>query len=158
MTKWARMRRRKERRRVEETTKHFSSEENETKLAEPEKVSDNVKHSQEKQKLDTPKTSKLNTILSQIPGYVYLVAIFALLSGVFFPLITPYADGALNLVIGGTAALLFLGLIGGIFLFKAATSDKGQRVFLVIGFVLITASLVLIYTIIDLWLSDFGFF
>ena len=61
MTKWARMRRRKERRRVEETTKHFSSEENETKLAEPEKVSDNVKHSQEKQKLDTPKTSKLNT-------------------------------------------------------------------------------------------------
>ena len=153
MTKWARMRKRKEKRKAEAKTLKPKDKED-TKLPELEKISDNVKHSQKTQKLETPKASKPNTILSQIPRYVYLVAIFALLSGVFFPLITTGADVALNFVIGGTATL-FLGLVGGILVFKAITSTKKQGIFLVVGFALITISLALIFLIQDWWKLEF---
>ena len=84
MTKWARLRKRKEKRRVEEAAKSSHSEGKEVKLAEPEKISENIQYSQEIEKSESTKTSKPNTILAQIPRYVYLLAIFALLSGVFF--------------------------------------------------------------------------
>ena len=83
MTKWARMRRRKERKRAEETSAR--AEGKEVKLTEPEKISENIQHSQEIEKPESTKTSKPNTILAQIPRYAYLLAIFALLAGVFFP-------------------------------------------------------------------------
>ena len=142
MTKWARMRRRKERTRAEEALRGSKAEEKEVKLIEPEKISENIQRSQEIEKPKSTKTSKSNTILAQIPRYVYLLAIFALLAGVFFPLITPGVS--FDLVIQGTATL-FLGLVGGILLFKAATSDKRQGIFIAVGFALITISLVLIY-------------
>ena len=153
MTKWARMRRREEKRKAEaEALKPKDKED--TKLPEPEKISDNVKRSQKTQKLETPKTSKPNTILSQIPRYIYLVAIFALLSGVFFPLITTGADNAYNFVIGG-AATLFLGLTGGILIFKAITSNKIRGLLLSIGFIFIAISLALIFLIQDWWKLEF---
>ena len=153
MTKWARMRRREEKRKAEaEALKPKDKED--TKLPEPEKISDNVTRSQKTQKLETPKASKPNTILSQIPRYVYLVAIFALLSGVFFPLITTGADAAYNFVIGG-AATLFLGLAGGILLFKGATSDRNRGILLAIGFALIAISLALIFLIQEWWKLEF---
>jgi len=71
-----------------------------------------------------------------------LLAIFALLSGVFFPLITPSVP--FDLVIQGTATL-FLGLVGAILLFKATASDKRRGIFIAVGFALITITLVLIY-------------
>ena len=43
MTKWARMRKRKERRRMEEASVNYAPEENEVKLAEPKKVFDTAK-------------------------------------------------------------------------------------------------------------------
>ena len=144
MTKWARMRKRKERERVKQEPTNSVSEGNETKPTEQEKT----------QKLEIPKTSKSNPILSQIPRYVYLVAIFVLLSGVFFPLITIGADDAYNFVIGATA-ILFLGLAGGILIFKAATSTKGQGIFLVTGFVLIAISVALIFLIQEWWKIEF---
>jgi len=73
-----------------------------------------------------------------------LLAIFALLAGVFFPLITPGVS--FDLVIQGIATL-FLGLVGAILLFKAATSDKRRGIFIAVGFALIAISLVLIYQI-----------
>ena len=141
MTKWARMRRRKERKRAEETSTRAEGKE---KLTEPEKISENIQHSQEIEKPESTKTSKLNTILSQIPRYAYLLAIFALLAGVFFPLITPGIS--FDIVIQGTA-MLFLGLVGAILLFKAATSDNRRGIFIAMGFALIAISLVLIYQI-----------
>ena len=83
-----------------------------------------------------------------------MVAIFALLSGVFFPLITTGADAAYNFVIGG-AATLFLGLAGGILLFKGATSDRNRGILLAIGFALIAISLALIFLIQDWWKLEF---
>ena len=144
MTKWARMRRRKETKRAEEALTGSKDEEKEVKQTEPERISENIQHSQETEKLESTKTLKPSTILAQIPRYAYLLAIFALLSGVFFPLITPGVS--FDLVIQGIATL-FLGLVGAILLFKAATSDKRRGIFIAVGSALIIISLVSIYQI-----------
>ena len=153
MTKWARMRRRKERKRAEEASRRSEVEGIEVKLIEPEKISENTQRPQKIKKLEDTKTSKPNTILSQIPRYVYLLAFFTFLAGIFFPFITYHGntDGsmlaqkeAFNLVIQGIVTL-FLGLAGGILLFKAATSDKRRGVFIVIGFTLMATSLALMF-------------
>ena len=142
MTKWARMRKRKERKRAEEELRRSEAEGTEVKLAEPEKISENIQHPQEIEKIADTKTSSPNTILSQIPRYAYLLAFFALLAGIFFPLIT--YQTSFDVVIQGIATL-FLGLAGAILLFKAATSDKRRGVFIVIGFTLMATSLALIF-------------
>ncbi len=146
MTKWARMRRRKETKRAEEALTGSKDEEKEVKQTEPERISENIQHSQETEKLESTKTLKPSTILAQIPRYAYLLAIFALLPGVFSPLIIPGLP--FDHVIQGTATL-FLGLIGGILLFKAVTSDNRRGILIAIGFALIAISLVLIYHIQD---------
>ena len=140
MTKWARMRKRKERKRTEA----FGSRNNgkETKLTQPEKISERIQHSQEIEKPEYIKTSKPKTILAQIPRYAYLFGFFLLLSGLFSPLIIP--NMPFDLVIGGTATL-FLGLTGGILLFKATTSDNRQGIFIAVGLAVIGISLVLIF-------------
>ena len=142
MTKWARMRRRKERMRAEEALRGSKAEEKEVKLIEPEKISENIQHSQETEKPESTKTFKPNTILAQIPRYAYLLAIFALLAGIFFPLITPGVpfDHAIQGI-----ATLSLGLVGGILLFKAVTSDNRRGIFIAVGFALIAISLALIF-------------
>ena len=142
MTKWARMRKRKERKRAEEASRISESEGTEVKLAEPEKISENIQHPLEIEKIEHTKTSSTNTILSQIPRYAYLLAFFALLAGVFVPLITYQVS--FDLVIQGIA-VLSLGLAGAILLFKGVTSDKRRGIFIAIGFALISISLALIF-------------
>ena len=142
MTKWKRLRKLKEKKRFEAEVLRPKAEGEETKQTEPEKISENIQQSQEIEKLDNTKNSKPITILAQIPRYVYLLAIFALLSGVFFPLITPGVP--FDYVILGTATL-FLGLVGAIVLFKATTSDNRRGILIAIGFVLIAICLALIY-------------
>ena len=138
MTKWARMRKRKERKRAEEVLERSEAEGKEAKLVEPE----NIQHPQEIEKIEDAKTSSTNTILSQIPRYAYLLAFFALLAGVFVPLIT--YQTSFDAVIQGIATL-FLGLTGAILLFKGTTSDKRRGIFIAIGFALISISLALIF-------------
>jgi len=152
MTKWARMRKRKERKRAEEELRRSEVEGTEVKLAEPEKISENIQHPQEIEKIEDTKTSSPNTILSQIPRYAYLLAFFALLAGIFFPLITPGIP--YDHAIQGTA-ILFLGLAGGILLFKATTSDNRRGILVAIGFALIAISLTLIYHLLEAFSSLF---
>ena len=142
MTKWARMRKRKERKRAEEALGRSEAEGTEVKLAEPEKISENIQHPLEIEKIEHTKTSSTNTILSQIPRYAYLLAFFALLAGVFVPLITYQVS--FDLVIQGIA-VLSLGLAGAILLFKGVTSDKRRGIFIAIGFALIATSLAAIF-------------
>ena len=144
MTKWARMRKRKERKRAEEALRRSEVEGKEVKLAEPENISENIQHPQEIEKIEDVKTSSPNTILAQIPRYAYLLAFFALLAGIFYPMITHQTsfDG----VIQGIATL-FLGLAGAILLFKGVTSDKRRGIFIAIGFALIAISLALIFVL-----------
>jgi len=142
MTKWKRLKKLREKKRFDAEALRPKAEGEEVKQTEPEKISENIQQSQEIENLENTKTSKPTTILAQIPRYAYLLAIFALLSGVFFPLITPGIP--YDYVIQGTATL-FLGLIGGILLFKAITSDNRRIILIAIGFALITICLALIY-------------
>ena len=142
MTKWKRLRKLREKKRFGAEALRPKAEGEEVKQTEPEKISKNIQQSQEIEKLDNTKNSKPTTILAQIPRYVYLLAIFALLSAIFFPLITPGV--AFDYAITGTATL-FLGLAGGILLFKATTSDNRRGILIAIGFTLIAISLALIY-------------
>jgi len=152
MTKWKRLKKLREKKRFEAEALRPKAEGEEVKQTEPEKISENIQQSQEIEKLDNTKNSKPITILAQIPRYVYLLAIFALLSGVFFPLITPGIP--YDYVILGTATL-FLGLVGAIVLFKATTSDNRRGILITIGFALITISLVLIYQLREVFMSNY---
>jgi hypothetical protein len=69
--------------------------------------------------------------------YGYIVAFFALLSGIFYPFIQ---GGTLDYTILGMF-ILFVGLAGGILVYKASTSDKRRGIYLGIGFGLIAISL-----------------
>ena len=142
MTKWKRLRKLREKKRFDAEVLRPKAEGEKVKQTEPEKISENIQQSQEIEIRDNTKNSKPTTILAQIPRYVYLLAIFALLSGVFFPLITPGVP--YDSTIQGTATL-FLGLVGGIVLFKAITSDNRRGILIAIGFTLIAISLALIY-------------
>ena len=146
MTKWKRLRKLREKKRFDAEVLRPKAEvtaeltEPEIKLTERTSLGDPQKLKKSEPKPD----SKLNQTLAQIPRYVYLLAIFALLAGVFFPLITPGMP--YDYVIQGTA-ILFLGLAGGILLFKATTSDQSRVIFIVVGFALIAICLALIYHI-----------
>jgi len=150
MTKWKRLRKLREKKRFGAEALRPKAEGEEVKQTKPEKISKNIQQSQEIEKLDNTKTSKPIAILAQIPRYAYLLAIFALLAGVFFPLITPGIP--YDYVIQGTATL-FLGLVGGILLFKAATSDNRRGILIATGFALIAISLTLIYHLQDAFRS-----
>ena len=152
MTKWKRLRKLKEKKRLGAEALRPKAEVEEVKQTEPEKISKNIQQSQEIGKLDNTKNSKPTTILAQIPQYAYLLAIFALLAGVFFPLITPGVP--YDHTIQGTATL-FLGLAGGILLFKATTSDNRRGILIAIGFVLIAICLALIYHLQEAFRSVF---
>ena len=152
MTKWKRLRKLREKKRFEAEALRPKADGEKEKQTEPEKISENIQQSQETEKLESTKTSKPTTILAQIPRYAYLLAIFALLPGVFSPLIIPGLP--FDHAIQGTATL-FLGLIGGILLFKATTSDNRRGIFIVVGFALITICLVLIYYSIELFQSRY---
>ena len=149
MTKWKRLKKLREKKRFE--TEALRPKAEEIKQTEPEKISKNIQQSQEIEKFGNTKNSKPMTILAQIPQYAYLLAIFALLTGVFFPLITGLSY---DYVIQGTATL-FLGLAGGILLFKATTSDNRRGILIAIGLALIAISLALIYHLQEAFRSMF---
>ncbi|MEE9535013.1 MAG: hypothetical protein V3V58_00510 [Nitrosopumilaceae archaeon] len=81
--------------------------------------------------------SKLNTRVIAGAKYVYLIFFFALLAGVFYPLIT---GTSFNPVIIGSL-VLFVGLAGAVLVYKAASSEKRRGIFLGGGFGLIAISL-----------------
>jgi hypothetical protein len=73
--------------------------------------------------------------------YIYLIAFFALLAGFFHPIITGTSfDGV---IIG--VLILFVGLAGGVLLYRAATSESKRVIFLGGGFTLMAISLYYIF-------------
>ena len=73
--------------------------------------------------------------------YVYLTIFFALLAGFFHPLIT---GTNFDSVITGVI-VLFVGLAGGILVYKAVTFDSRRPIYLAGGFGLIAISLIYIF-------------
>ena len=82
-------------------------------------------------------TSKLLTSFK----YTYLVVFFALLAGFFHPLITD--TSFVGVVLG--VLILFLGLAGGVLLYRAATNTSRRGILLAGGFTLMTISLYYIF-------------
>jgi len=85
--------------------------------------------------------SKLNTKVITGVKYIYLVVFFALLAGFFHPIIT---DTSFDNVIIGTL-VLFIGLAGGVLVYKAVTSVSKRGIFFGGGFGLIAISLYFIF-------------
>jgi len=73
--------------------------------------------------------------------YVYLIMFFALLAGFFHPLIT---GASFDSVIIGILTL-FVGLAGGVLVYKATSSVKRRGIYLGGGFGLIAISLAYIF-------------
>ena len=136
MTKWKRMRRREERKKMQGEERKQSTEQEPTLVEEtPENVQTSPKNESTEAVTNTPKF-----VISGIK-YVYLIVCFALLSGVFYPLVV--GEGWEQSLKG--IGVLAVGLFGGILLYKSTTSEKRRGVLMCCGFGLITVSLIIIY-------------
>jgi len=73
--------------------------------------------------------------------YVYLVMFFALFSGFFYPLVnhTPFEPVVIGVIV------LFVGLAGGLLMYKSITGEKMKYMFLGIGLGLMGTSLYFIF-------------
>ncbi len=139
MTKWKRMRRRQERKRMQEEERKQPTEQEPTLVEEtPENVQTFPKNESIEAVTNTPKF-----VISGVK-YVYLIACFALLSGIFYPLVT---GNGWELSLKGIGVLA-VGLFGGILLYKSITSEKRRGVLVCCGFGLIAVSLIIIYELI----------
>ena len=139
MTKWKRMRRRQERKRMQEEERKQPTEQEPTLVEEtPENVQTFPKNESIEAVTNTPKF-----VISGVK-YVYLIVCFALLSGIFYPLVTGTGWEQSLKGIG----ILAVGLFGGILLYKSVTSEKRRGVLMCCGFGLIAVSLIIIYELI----------
>ena len=139
MTKWKRMRRRQERKRMQEEERKQSTEQEPTLV---EETPENVQTSQKNENTETT-TNTPKFVISGVK-YIYLIVCFALLSGIFYPLVT--GDGW-ELSLKGIGVLA-LGLFGGILLYKSIMSEQRRGVLMCCGFGLIAVSLIIIYELI----------
>ena len=73
--------------------------------------------------------------------YIYLIAFFALLSGMFYPIIT---HSSWDMVIEGTL-ILFVGLAGTVSIYKATTAERHKKAYLIIGLAITSLALFLVY-------------
>ena len=139
MTKWKRMRRRQERKRIQEEERKQSTEQEPTLV---EETPDDVQISQKNENTETT-TNTPKFVISGVK-YVYLIVCFALLSGIFYPLVTGTGWEQSLKGIG----ILSVGLFGGILLYKSITSEKRRGVLMCCGFGLIAVSLIIMYELI----------
>ena len=139
MTKWKRMRRRQERKRMQEEDRKQPTEQEPTLV---EETLENVQTSPKNESIEAV-TNTPKFVISGVK-YVYLIVCFALLSGIFYPLIM--GEGWYESLKG--IGILSIGLFGGILLYKSTTSEKRRGLLMCCGFGLIAASLIIIYEIV----------
>ena len=140
MTKWKRMKRRQERKRMQEEERKQSTEQEPTFVEEaPEDVQISQKNENTETTTNTPKF-----VISGVK-YAYLIVCFALMSGIFYPLVTGEKWDQSLVGIG----ILSVGLFGGILLYKSITTEKRRGMLMCCGFGLIAVSLIIIYELIE---------
>jgi len=140
MTKWKRMRRRQERKRMQEEDRKQPTEQEPTLV---EETLENVQTSPKNESIEAV-TNTPKFVISGVK-YVYLIVCFALLSGIFYPLVV--GEGW-ELSLKGIG-ILAVGLFGGILLYKSITSEKRRGVLMCCGFGLIAVSLIIIYELVE---------
>ena len=118
-----------------------------SKPADTEKVSENVQPTQDdilnkhERNIDikNKKTGDTSTSFFKPAGiikYVYLIAFFALLAGILAPIVNPFETQATLDDSFKGIGILFVGLVGGILIFKSTKSVENRMTFLIIGFAL----------------------
>ena len=119
-----------------------------SKPADTEKVSENIQPTQDdivkeyekKKEIENKKTGDTSTFSFKPAGiikYVYLIVFFAFLAGIMAPIVDPLETGATFEESFKGIGILFVGLAGGILIFKAITSIENKMTFLIIGFALL---------------------
>ena len=103
---------------------------------------ENIQTKKEKKRTENTSTSSLKP--TGIIKYVYLIVFFTLLAGIMAPIVNPIETGATieDSVIG--VGVLFVGLVGGILIFKSTTSVENRTTFVIIGIALMIISAVFI--------------
>ena len=139
MTKWKRMQKRKERKRMQEEERKQSTEQEPTLV---EETHEDVQISQKNENTETT-TNTPKFVISGVK-YAYLIVCFALMAGIFYPLVTGEKWDQSLVGIG----ILSVGLFGGILLYKSITSEKRRGMIMCCGFGLIAVSLIIIYELI----------
>ena len=140
MTKWKRMKRRQERKRMQEEERKQSTEQEPTLV---EETPNDVQISQKNENMETT-TNTPKFVISGVK-YVYLIVCFALLSGIFYPLVV--GEGWEESLKG--IGILAVGLFGGVLLYKSITSEKRRGMLMCCGFGLIAVSLIIIYELVE---------
>ena len=127
-----------------------------SKPADTEKVSENVQPTQDdilnkhERNIDikNKKTGDTSTSFFKPAGiikYVYLIVFFALLAGIMAPIVNPFeTQVTLDDSFKGIG-ILFVGLVGGILIFKSTKSVENRMTFLIIGFALLIICLVFMF-------------
>ena len=116
--------------------------------AEIENVSENIQPTQDdivkkyekKKEIENKETKDASTSSFKPTGiikYVYLIAFFALLAGIMAPIVDPLETGATFVDSYKGIGILFVGLAGGILIFKSTKSIQNRMTFLMIGFALL---------------------
>lgn len=86
---------------------------------------------------------KAGSVVLTAVKFVYLGFFFALLSGMFYPLIE---GGSGDPVITGIL-ILFVGLAGALLLYKAGITDKRRGLYLGGGFAILAIALIFIFSV-----------
>ena len=81
--------------------------------------------------------------------YIYIIAAAALLSGIF----TPFTVGAEGETVVYGMLILFIGVGGGVLIFKGVTAEKTSTILVCVGLSFTTISLVLIFQIVSTFRS-----
>ena len=119
-----------------------------SKPADTEKVSENIQPTQDdivkeyekKKEIENKKTGDTSTSSFKPAGiikYVYLIVFFAFLAGIMAPIVDPLETGATFVDSYKGIGILFVGLAGGILIFKSTKSIQNRMTFLMIGFALL---------------------
>ena len=118
-----------------------------SKPAEIEKVSENIQPTQDdivkeyekKKEIENKETKDTSTSSFKPAGiikYVYLIAFFALLAGIMAPIVNPFETQATLDDSFKGIGILFVGLVGGILIFKSTKSVENRTTFVIIGIAL----------------------
>ena len=118
-----------------------------SKPAETEKVSEDIQPTQDdivreykkKNDFENKKTKDASTSFLKPTGiikYVYLIVFFTLLAGIMAPIVNPIETQATLEDSFKGIGILFVGLVGGILIFKSTMSVENRMTFLIIGFAL----------------------
>ncbi len=109
------------------------------------------KETELEQEIAPPKTqTKSKSLILSGTKYIYIIAIAALLSGIFTPL-TVGED--IELVLSGIL-VIFLGLAGGVLIFQGIKNQKRTSVMILLGLGMMSASLILIHQVAEISLFE----